>query len=309
MSPAHLTKWTAVLLAGKASFDLLVLGVHSSVFSPFRCAVQSELIIYSDFVEVQINPLLMQMTGADTAGITSAALVSSHVFSNHKGGCGKTTLLFHTCAEYAMRHPDEKVMVIDTTLRGDLSELLLGGDKGVAGKTALRAVSHLRSTTKLLMQAAAVHAAEGMSSEGGSSSIKSIVAKMFAKEKGAKGGSLLDLEDHLVKVQEFNKGIPENCLEDGPGKWKVLCDTDGDQGFSDYTKIAHALCDNCIIPLKRLDDAGTRPSTVLGQQRTDSMCFSVADERERLFEPVHPNARGAFPAAAAGPGAGCFLHF
>lgn len=109
-----------------------------------------------------------------------------------------------------MRHPDEKVMVIDTTLRGDLSELLLGGDKGVAGKTALRAVSHLRSTTKLLMQAAAVHAAEGMSSEGGSSSIKSIVAKMFAKEKGAKGGSLLDLEDHLVKVQEFNKGIPEN---------------------------------------------------------------------------------------------------
>ena len=108
-----------------------------------------------------------------------------------------------------MHHKDEKVVVIDTTLRGDLSELLLGGDKGVAGKNALRAVAHMRSTTKLLMQAASVHAVEGIS-EDGSGPIKSIVAKLFSKEKGEKRGSLLDLDEHLVKVNEFNKAIPEN---------------------------------------------------------------------------------------------------
>ena len=41
-----------------------------------------------------------------------------------------------------------------------------------------------------------------------------------------------------------------DSLEHSEHAWKLLCDTDGDQGFSDYTKIAHALCDSCIIPLK-----------------------------------------------------------
>ena len=37
-----------------------------------------------------------------------AVLVSSHVFSNHKGGCGKTTILFHVACQYAKDHPEEK---------------------------------------------------------------------------------------------------------------------------------------------------------------------------------------------------------
>ncbi len=50
------------------------------------------------------------------------------------------------------------------------------------------------------------------------------------------------------------------CLEESPDKWKILCDTDGDQGFSDYTKIAHALCDLCVIPLKVLFQIRLRPA-------------------------------------------------
>lgn len=207
--------------------------------------------------------------------IIHGALVSSHVFSNHKGGCGKTTLLFHVSCEYALRNKGERVLVLDTTLRGDLSELLLGGDKGAAGKQAVRAVGHLRSTSKLLMQAAAVQAAQ--SNDQGQRS--SLVGLLF-KAKGSQSSSTqgLDLDDQLIHVHDFNPAIPENLylvpggtgpqtsypshlrrdiaatlrdsLEHSEHAWKVLCDTDGDQGFSDYTKIAHALCDSCIIPLK-----------------------------------------------------------
>ena len=106
-----------------------------------------------------------------------ATLVSSHVFSNHKGGCGKTTILFHAACE-AAHSQSERILVVDTTLRGDLSELLLGGDKEAAGKQAVRAVGHLRSTTKLFMQAAAHHAAR----EGAGEASNSLVAKLF---KGA----------------------------------------------------------------------------------------------------------------------------
>ena len=40
------------------------------------------------------------------------------------------------------------------------------------------------------------------------------------------------------------------CLSASSAAWRLMCDTDGDQGFSDYTKIAHGLCDSVIVPLK-----------------------------------------------------------
>ena len=165
--------------------------------------------------------------------------------------------------------------MIDTTLRGDLSELLLGGDKGAAGKQAVRAVGHLRSTSKLLMHAAAEQAA----SRGDEGQRNSLVGLLF-KGSGSKPSAAqgLDLDDQVIHVHDFNPAVPENLylvpggtgpqtsypahlrreiaatlresLDRSAHAWKVLCDTDGDQGFSDYTKIAHALCDSCIIPLK-----------------------------------------------------------
>ena len=200
-----------------------------------------------------------------------ATLVSSHVFSNHKGGCGKTTILFHAACE-AAHSQSERILVVDTTLRGDLSELLLGGDKEAAGKQAVRAVGHLRSTTKLFMQAAAHHAAR----EGAGEASNSLVAKLFKGAAATK--TLLDLDEQLIHVHDFNPAIPENlylcpggsgpqtsypllqrkaiaetlreCLSASSAAWRLMCDTDGDQGFSDYTKIAHGLCDSVIVPLK-----------------------------------------------------------
>jgi len=209
------------------------------------------------------------------APLAYTTLVSSHVFSNHKGGCGKTTLLFHCAGEYSKRHPDEKVLVMDVTLRGDLSELLLGGDKGGAGKAAVRAVAPSRSTTKLFQLAVAASAAPGAADS--QSRLNAYVSKLL-KEDGADHSGEFDVEHHAIRVQDLNPSLPGNiylcpggsgpqtsyphqerwaiaetlrkALEKSPDRWKILCDSDGDQGFSDYSKIAHALCDGVIIPLK-----------------------------------------------------------
>lgn len=42
-------------------------------------------------------------------------VLSTHVFANHKGGVGKSTLCFHLATAYAKSHPNEKVLVLDFT--------------------------------------------------------------------------------------------------------------------------------------------------------------------------------------------------
>ena len=49
------------------------------------------------------------------------------IFWNNKGGTGKTSLAFQTVCEYAMQHPEKRVLVIDVCPQANLSELLLGG--------------------------------------------------------------------------------------------------------------------------------------------------------------------------------------
>jgi len=206
-----------------------------------------------------------------------AVLSSAHIFSNHKGGCGKTTILFHCAGEYAARHSDEKVLVIDSTLRGDLSELLLGGDRQASGKQAVQAVTPFASTSRLFMLAAAASAAHQEHGSAQQNPMTAKVGKLFGGEDGG-APQVMDLAKNVVQCCEFNPKVPDNvylcpggsgpqtsyprqqrievaqalrkALEGSKDTWKVFVDSDGDQGFSDYTKIGHALCDRVVIPLK-----------------------------------------------------------
>ena len=47
---------------------------------------------------------------------------------NNKGGVGKTFLSFMLSSEYAIRHPDKKIIVVDMCPQANLSEILLGGN-------------------------------------------------------------------------------------------------------------------------------------------------------------------------------------
>ena len=50
---------------------------------------------------------------------------------NNKGGVGKTFLSFMLSAEYAIKHQDKTVIVVDMCPQANLSEIFLGGnDKG-----------------------------------------------------------------------------------------------------------------------------------------------------------------------------------
>lgn len=53
--------------------------------------------------------------------------MKSYTFWNNKGGTGKTSLCFQCVLEYAIKHNDERVLVVDLCPQANLSEFLLGG--------------------------------------------------------------------------------------------------------------------------------------------------------------------------------------
>mmetsp|Transcript_2743 Transcript_2743/g.7865 ORF Transcript_2743/g.7865 Transcript_2743/m.7865 type:complete len:386 (-) Transcript_2743:397-1554(-) len=50
-------------------------------------------------------------------------------FANHKGGVGKTTCCFFVAKELAATHSDSNVLVVDASIYGDITRLLLGGSE------------------------------------------------------------------------------------------------------------------------------------------------------------------------------------
>ncbi|MDR2704276.1 MAG: ParA family protein, partial [Planctomycetaceae bacterium] len=47
---------------------------------------------------------------------------------NNKGGVGKTFLTYCLSIEYAIQHPQKRVVVIDMCPQANVSEMLLGGN-------------------------------------------------------------------------------------------------------------------------------------------------------------------------------------
>ncbi|GJQ09480.1 hypothetical protein GpartN1_g1271.t1 [Galdieria partita] len=205
-------------------------------------------------------------------------LESVDVFANHKGGCGKTVLLFHTACQYAKHHPQERVFVMDMTVIGDISRLLLGGDvyesKNLNG---LEELAEKYSTSILLEEAA-----QGVAKPSSSANSKKRESSFYLHSPPPKGSSAnagnIEPEKYMLQVSEINTYIPSNLFltvgggskeqlvfdEDGKERivatlkdslhkdsisWKVFIDTDGDLTFSGYTQIALCFADKVVIPL------------------------------------------------------------
>lgn len=56
-----------------------------------------------------------------------------YTFWNNKGGTGKSSIAFQTITEYAIMHPDKKILAIDLCPQANLSELFMGGLLGNGG--------------------------------------------------------------------------------------------------------------------------------------------------------------------------------
>jgi len=200
-------------------------------------------------------------------------LVSSHVFGNHKGGCGKTTLLFQVANLYAKHHPDETVVVLDFSTLGDLSKIMLGGNVNARGQRAMGEQLGLGKSSNELIRLAKEFGHSGQQPQGASG-----ITGLFNRLRLGGASSAFDFTPPLMRPSEVNAGIPSNVLLGLGGsepqtplsddevrqvsgvlqhalgateqKHKLFIDTDGDLKFSHFTKVAMTMCEHCVIPLK-----------------------------------------------------------
>ena len=199
-------------------------------------------------------------------------LKDSYVIWNNKGGVGKTTLTFHLATHYAMRNPDQKVLVIDLCPQANVSMALLGSSGPLGTQENLATLFAQKKTISYYLQ------------------------------KLTEPLSRLDPQDFLTHVSDYNDFIPDNiellcgdmqlelvsrslehkrqevptlsynpwafitsCVRffiegyndmkgvttDGVIEWVVFIDTN--PSFSPYTEIAIAAANKLIIPINADD--------------------------------------------------------
>lgn len=60
----------------------------------------------------------------------------AYVFANNRGGAGKSTLAYQLVSQHAQAHPERQVLLVDFSLQGDASHLMLGGKEVTTKNTA-----------------------------------------------------------------------------------------------------------------------------------------------------------------------------
>ncbi|MEH2251505.1 ParA family protein [Nostoc sp.] len=108
--------------------------------------------------------------------------MSSYAFWNNKGGVGKSFLCFVAAAEYAHRHPDTDVYVIDLCPQANVSETILGGYLN-----SPKALHSLSSKTP-----------------------RATVAGYLEARLNSPFRMITDVSPYVCEPREFNPQIPEN---------------------------------------------------------------------------------------------------
>lgn len=106
-------------------------------------------------------------------------LLNSFVIWNNKGGVGKTSLTFHMSTDYAIRHPKQKILVIDLCPQANVSMALLA----LFGTEELTRVPAEKSISSYLNQV---------------TNLKPL--------------SVTNPRDFLITVSDFNRSIPSNVF-------------------------------------------------------------------------------------------------
>jgi cellulose biosynthesis protein BcsQ len=108
--------------------------------------------------------------------------MSSYTFWNNKGGVGKSSICFMAASEYAYRHPDTDVYVIDLCSQAGVSSILLGG--------------YLNSPQAL----------DSLSSK----TPRATVAGYLEARLNSPFKMIQDISPYICKPKKFNPQIPEN---------------------------------------------------------------------------------------------------
>ncbi|WP_457798914.1 ParA family protein [Methylocystis sp. S23] len=108
--------------------------------------------------------------------------MTTYAFWNNKGGVGKSFLCFVAAAEYAFKHPESDVYVIDLCPQANVSETLLGG-----------APNSPAAMNELL-----------------NSSPRTTIAGYLEERLNSPFKKLFDANSYISEPYHFNKNIPEN---------------------------------------------------------------------------------------------------
>ena len=106
-------------------------------------------------------------------------LLNSFVIWNNKGGVGKTSLTFHMSTDYAIRHPKQKILVIDLCPQANVSMALLA----LFGTKELTSIPEEKSISSYLHQI---------------TNLKPL--------------SVTNPGDFLIRVRDFNRSIQSNVF-------------------------------------------------------------------------------------------------
>jgi hypothetical protein len=108
----------------------------------------------------------------------------SYAFWNNKGGVGKSFLCFVAASEYAHRHPETDVYVLDLCPQANVSETLLGG-----GTTAAPTISKILN-----------------------SSPRATVAGYLEARLSSPFAMIGDASPYVVRPHDTNRSVPQNLL-------------------------------------------------------------------------------------------------
>ncbi|WP_026962024.1 ParA family protein [Alicyclobacillus herbarius] len=122
-----------------------------------------------------------------------------YVLWNNKGGVGKSTLTFHLGSEYAAKHPDEKVLILDLCPQANATMTYFGG--GTQGESTL-----LKIQTDDKPRTIVGFFSDQLSNLGATRPAESLNVKQF-----------------VHKVSEINHSLPENVfIIPGDGNLEIL---------------------------------------------------------------------------------------
>lgn len=161
-------------------------------------------------------------------------------FANHKGGVGKSTLLAWVARFAAEADQGLNVLVLDLSIYGDATRLLLGGTpSSSSGKH--KAIEHFVQDS--LQAPATVR----------DYIIPTALSNVFVMPNAAQAGKPLQCLDEISNsaashvAHALRSDLSQDAKKNG-AKWLVLADTDG--GIcTGYTKLALAAADRIVAPV------------------------------------------------------------
>ncbi len=213
--------------------------------------------------------------------------MTSYAFWNNKGGVGKSFLCFIAATEYAHRHPETDVYVIDLCPQANVSEMLLGGYPGSINPMKMLLHTSPRSTVAGYLEAR-LNSPFRMIDDISPfiSHPKESNSNIPENLKLVCGDNLLEIISEAIR-QTSQLSIPVDswkkvlnwirdltvALRESSGNRDAVFIVDCNPSFSVYTQLALVSADYVIVPFTA-DDSSRRAI-----ENVVALLYGIADEK------------------------------